>query len=289
MTRLFSAPDGRQWSCQFYEEIESSCSKVQSKKGNILHLVLQKKIPLHIWASLLVGFPLLPTHPIPSLAPELFLTQQIPINPAFSHFLQKRSKDVPKEQPKRTACKENGKEKPPLTGEACEELHADGTAEPPRAKREPSNPKRAPGRKEAAGEKNPASPGLPSGPSAKRAVYVKATLPEEEGSSSNTGSSGLSEMMGNHRNGQGVQGDALLDLKVRSMGGKGMSAVLWPSARVNTATWSSSPTLGRKEAATLILLLCTGFWALLCLSLSIEEESRTLIRNIGLSPTEGLA
>uniref|UniRef100_A0A8C0BW04 Ubiquitin carboxyl-terminal hydrolase 19 n=1 Tax=Buteo japonicus TaxID=224669 RepID=A0A8C0BW04_9AVES len=47
-------PDGRQWSCQFYEEIESSCSKVQCKKGNFLQLVLQKKIPLHTWSSLLV-------------------------------------------------------------------------------------------------------------------------------------------------------------------------------------------------------------------------------------------
>uniref|UniRef100_A0A672UYV6 Ubiquitin carboxyl-terminal hydrolase 19 n=1 Tax=Strigops habroptila TaxID=2489341 RepID=A0A672UYV6_STRHB len=46
-------PDGRQWSCQFYEEIEGSCSKVQCKKGNFLHLVLQKKIPLHTWSSLL--------------------------------------------------------------------------------------------------------------------------------------------------------------------------------------------------------------------------------------------
>lgn len=133
-------------------------------------------------------------------------------------------------------CKENGKEKPPLTGEASEELHADGAAELPRAKRESSNPKRASGRKEPAGEKNPASPGLPSGPSAKRAVYVKAALPEEEGNSSNTGCSGLSEMIGNHRNGRGAQGDALLDLKVRRMGGKGASAVLQPSA-----TWSSSP------------------------------------------------
>uniref|UniRef100_A0A8C8T0T3 ubiquitinyl hydrolase 1 n=1 Tax=Pelusios castaneus TaxID=367368 RepID=A0A8C8T0T3_9SAUR len=50
-------PDGRRWSCQFYEEIEGSCSKVQCRKGNCLQLVLQKKIPLHTWASLLVGLP----------------------------------------------------------------------------------------------------------------------------------------------------------------------------------------------------------------------------------------
>ncbi|XP_048344540.1 ubiquitin carboxyl-terminal hydrolase 19 isoform X1 [Sphaerodactylus townsendi] len=175
---LVKLPDGRQWSCQFYEEIESSCSKVQWKKGNILHLVLQKKIPLHNWASLL-----------------------------------KRSKDVPKEQPKRTACKENGKEKPALTEAASEQPHADGAAEPSRGKREPSNPKRAPGRNEAVGEKNPASPGPPSGPSAKRAVYVRAALSEEELSSSSTGSSCLREMIGSHRNGRGDQEDPLLDLK----------------------------------------------------------------------------
>uniref|UniRef100_H0ZEV0 Ubiquitin carboxyl-terminal hydrolase 19 n=1 Tax=Taeniopygia guttata TaxID=59729 RepID=H0ZEV0_TAEGU len=50
-------PDGRQWSCQFYEEIESSCSKIQCKKGNFLQLVLQKKIPLHNWSSLLPASP----------------------------------------------------------------------------------------------------------------------------------------------------------------------------------------------------------------------------------------
>uniref|UniRef100_A0A8C5S9Q9 ubiquitinyl hydrolase 1 n=1 Tax=Laticauda laticaudata TaxID=8630 RepID=A0A8C5S9Q9_LATLA len=49
---VIKLPDGRQWSCEFYEEIESSCTKVQFKKGNILQLVLPKKIPLHNWASL---------------------------------------------------------------------------------------------------------------------------------------------------------------------------------------------------------------------------------------------
>uniref|UniRef100_A0A8V5H827 Ubiquitin carboxyl-terminal hydrolase 19 n=1 Tax=Melopsittacus undulatus TaxID=13146 RepID=A0A8V5H827_MELUD len=51
---VIKLPDGRQWSCQFFEEIEGSCSKIQCKKGNFLHLVLQKKIPLHTWSSLLV-------------------------------------------------------------------------------------------------------------------------------------------------------------------------------------------------------------------------------------------
>uniref|UniRef100_A0A8C5X2T9 ubiquitinyl hydrolase 1 n=1 Tax=Malurus cyaneus samueli TaxID=2593467 RepID=A0A8C5X2T9_9PASS len=50
---VLKLPDGRQWSCQFYEEIEGSCSKIQCKKGNFLQLVLQKKIPLHNWSSLL--------------------------------------------------------------------------------------------------------------------------------------------------------------------------------------------------------------------------------------------
>ncbi|XP_070694914.1 ubiquitin carboxyl-terminal hydrolase 19 isoform X2 [Pempheris klunzingeri] len=48
-----SFPDGRQWSCQLQEEIEASCSRVQYKeKGGLLHVVMQKKIPFHIWPSL---------------------------------------------------------------------------------------------------------------------------------------------------------------------------------------------------------------------------------------------
>uniref|UniRef100_A0A671VE05 ubiquitinyl hydrolase 1 n=1 Tax=Sparus aurata TaxID=8175 RepID=A0A671VE05_SPAAU len=48
-------PDGREWSCQLQEEIEASCSRVQYKeKGGLLHLIMQKKIPFHIWPSLKV-------------------------------------------------------------------------------------------------------------------------------------------------------------------------------------------------------------------------------------------
>ncbi|XP_067854439.1 ubiquitin carboxyl-terminal hydrolase 19 isoform X2 [Heptranchias perlo] len=51
---VVTLPDGRQWSCQFHEEIESSCSKLQYKeKGNFLQLIMPKKIPLHTWPSLL--------------------------------------------------------------------------------------------------------------------------------------------------------------------------------------------------------------------------------------------
>uniref|UniRef100_A0A8C3Y9H5 Ubiquitin carboxyl-terminal hydrolase 19 n=1 Tax=Catharus ustulatus TaxID=91951 RepID=A0A8C3Y9H5_CATUS len=136
-------PDGRQWSCQFYEEIEGSCSKIQCKKGNFLQLVLQKKIPLHNWASLL------------------------------------KRKDGSKEPAKGAACWENGKEKAASAQLTPEEPRAEGT-EPPRSRREPSNPKRAPGRSEALGGKSPASPGTQSGPSAKRAVYLKVAPTEEE-------------------------------------------------------------------------------------------------------------
>ncbi|XP_070767136.1 ubiquitin carboxyl-terminal hydrolase 19 isoform X2 [Enoplosus armatus] len=46
-------PDGRQWRCQLQEEIEASCSRVQYKeKGGFLHVIMQKKIPFHIWPSL---------------------------------------------------------------------------------------------------------------------------------------------------------------------------------------------------------------------------------------------
>ncbi|XP_020490960.2 ubiquitin carboxyl-terminal hydrolase 19 isoform X2 [Labrus bergylta] len=46
-------PDGREWRCQLQEEIEASCSRVQYKeKGGFLLVVMQKKIPFHIWPSL---------------------------------------------------------------------------------------------------------------------------------------------------------------------------------------------------------------------------------------------
>ncbi|NXM69123.1 UBP19 hydrolase, partial [Serilophus lunatus] len=170
-------PDGRQWSCQFYEEIEGSCSKIQCKKGNFLQLVLQKKIPLHNWSSLL-----------------------------------KRRKDGSKELAKGAACWENGKEKAASAELTPEEPRVEGT-EPPRSRREPSNPKRAPGRSEALGGKSPASPGTQSGPSAKRAVYLKVAPTEEELNTRVTGGStepsrGHSGRAGSRRNGRASQADA---------------------------------------------------------------------------------
>ncbi|XP_054036363.1 ubiquitin carboxyl-terminal hydrolase 19 isoform X7 [Dryobates pubescens] len=176
-------PDGRQWSCQFFEEIEGSCSKVQCKKGNLLHLVLQKKIPLHNWSSLL-----------------------------------KKRKDGSKEPAKGAMCWENGKEKAASAELASEEPKAEG-AELTRSRREPSNPKRAPGRNEALGGKSPASPGTQSGPSAKRAVYLKVAPTEEEPRARVTGSMepsrGHSGRAGSRRNGRTSQVDvptALTDL-----------------------------------------------------------------------------
>ncbi|KYO35554.1 ubiquitin carboxyl-terminal hydrolase 19 isoform A [Alligator mississippiensis] len=174
---IVKLPDGRQWSCQFYEEIESSCSRVQHKKGNFLQLVLQKKIPLHTWASLV-----------------------------------KRRKDGPKEPAWGAACWENGKEKAPPAEVAPVEPQADSSLEPPRAKRDPSNPKRAPGRSEALAGRTPLSPGLLSGPSAKRAVYLKAAPSEEEpnarvveGPEPGKGHGGKA---GSRRNGRGGQSEA---------------------------------------------------------------------------------
>uniref|UniRef100_A0A663EZV4 ubiquitinyl hydrolase 1 n=1 Tax=Aquila chrysaetos chrysaetos TaxID=223781 RepID=A0A663EZV4_AQUCH len=187
-------PDGRQWSCQFYEEIESSCSKVQCKKGNFLQLVLQKKIPLHTWSSLL-----------------------------------KRRKDGSKELAKGTTCWENGKEKAASAELAPEEPRAEG-AEPSRSRREPSNPKRAPGRSEALGGKSPASPGTQSGPSAKRAVYLKVAPTEEEPNARVTGSvepskghSGRRLMVGGWSPGVGLVGKVHL---LRTFPGSAWSTAL---------------------------------------------------------------
>ncbi|NXS54042.1 UBP19 hydrolase, partial [Brachypteracias leptosomus] len=182
MDCVVKLPDGRQWSCQFYEEIEGSCSKVQCKKGNFLQLVLQKKIPLHTWSSLL------------------------------------KRKDGSKEPAKGATCWENGKEKASSADLSSEELRAEG-AEQPRSRRDPHNPKRAPGRSEALGGKSPASPGTQSGPSAKRAVYLKVAPTEEEPSARVTGSveptKGHSGRAGGRRNGRASQADvptALADL-----------------------------------------------------------------------------
>ncbi|KAM4654327.1 ubiquitin carboxyl-terminal hydrolase 19 isoform 6-T8 [Amazona ochrocephala] len=182
---VLKLPDGRQWSCQFFEEIEGSCSKIQCKKGNFLHLVLQKKIPLHTWSSLL-----------------------------------KRRKDGSKELAKGAACWENGKEKAASAELGSEEPRAE-SAELPRSRREASNPKRAPGKSEALGGKSPASPGMQSGPSAKRAVYLKVAPTEEEPSARVTGSvepsKGPSGRAGSRRNGRASQPDApsaLADLAV---------------------------------------------------------------------------
>uniref|UniRef100_A0A8I5ZMS3 ubiquitinyl hydrolase 1 n=1 Tax=Rattus norvegicus TaxID=10116 RepID=A0A8I5ZMS3_RAT len=46
-------PDGRQWGGVFFAEIQSSCTKVQTRKGGLLQLALPKKVPLLTWPSLL--------------------------------------------------------------------------------------------------------------------------------------------------------------------------------------------------------------------------------------------
>ncbi|OXB66234.1 hypothetical protein ASZ78_000659 [Callipepla squamata] len=173
---VIKLPDGRQWSCQFFEEIEGSCTKIQCKKGNFLQLVLQKKIPLHTWSSLL-----------------------------------KRKKDGSKELAKGPTCWENGKEKASSAELPTEEPRTEST-ELPRTRREPSNPKRAQGRSEALGGKSPASPGTQSGPSAKRAVYLKVAPAEEEPNTRVSGSvepsKGHGGRSGSRRNGRASQASA---------------------------------------------------------------------------------
>lgn len=126
-------------------------------------------------------------------------------------FLQKKRKDGSKELAKGAACWENGKEKAASTELTPEEARTEGT-EPPRSRREPSNPKRAPGRSEALGGKSPTSPGTQSGPSAKRAVYLKVAPTEEEPNARVTGntepSKGHSGRAGSRRNGRASQVDA---------------------------------------------------------------------------------
>uniref|UniRef100_A0A8C4GW57 ubiquitinyl hydrolase 1 n=1 Tax=Dicentrarchus labrax TaxID=13489 RepID=A0A8C4GW57_DICLA len=84
---LVCFPDGRQWSCQLQEEIEASCSRVQYKeKGGFLHVIMQKKIPFHIWPSLKVSH-IKPVALDSSEKPKLSASQpqlQSPSSPAHS-------------------------------------------------------------------------------------------------------------------------------------------------------------------------------------------------------------
>lgn len=107
---LIKLPDGRHWSCNFYEEIEGSCSKIQYKeKGNILQLVLHKKIPLHKWPGLL------------------------------------KKKDGLREQGKIATHKESEKKPPPqvIVPEKLQSSPLSETTEPRRTKQDPRNVKRA--------------------------------------------------------------------------------------------------------------------------------------------------
>ncbi|XP_029457088.1 ubiquitin carboxyl-terminal hydrolase 19 isoform X3 [Rhinatrema bivittatum] len=157
---LIKLPDGRQWSCNFYEEIESSCSKIQYKeKGNILQLVLHKKIPLHKWPGLL------------------------------------KKKDGMREQGKVAMHKEN--EKKPLSQLILPEQPQSPTpspesTEPKRSKQEPRNVKRAQERraamagtivKTATPEMTSSDLGGQMDPSANCAIPLRAAVPEKEPSS----------------------------------------------------------------------------------------------------------
>uniref|UniRef100_A0A674NCU3 ubiquitinyl hydrolase 1 n=1 Tax=Takifugu rubripes TaxID=31033 RepID=A0A674NCU3_TAKRU len=65
-----SFPDGRHWSCLLQEEIEASCSRVLYKeKGGFLHVIMQKKIPFHIWPSLKVNHLMLSTNTSTNIEP----------------------------------------------------------------------------------------------------------------------------------------------------------------------------------------------------------------------------
>ncbi|XP_075687831.1 ubiquitin carboxyl-terminal hydrolase 19 isoform X2 [Rhinoderma darwinii] len=90
---VINFPEGNEWNCHFHEEIEGSCSKIQYKeKGNFLQLILQKKIPMNKWPC-----------------------------------LQKKKKDVLKEQAKPATAKESGKAKPPLKMPVSESGHPQPT------------------------------------------------------------------------------------------------------------------------------------------------------------------
>uniref|UniRef100_A0A8C8SYF0 ubiquitinyl hydrolase 1 n=1 Tax=Pelusios castaneus TaxID=367368 RepID=A0A8C8SYF0_9SAUR len=222
-------PDGRRWSCQFYEEIEGSCSKVQCRKGNCLQLVLQKKIPLHTWASLLVGLPPGPGE----------LTQATPQEP-----------------------------------------RAENSLEPLRSKREFPASKQAPGRSEAPAGRSPASPGLQSGPTAKRAVYLKAAGTEEEprdgvpvGLEPSSGASGRGS---SRPNGRITQGDAATDLSPPL--GKAALLSQPTGAWAQSSPWRLAPSPVPPPSSSGTLARSPLSWA--CPLLELEPiVSLTLVKN----------
>ncbi|XP_073425712.1 ubiquitin carboxyl-terminal hydrolase 19 isoform X3 [Dendrobates tinctorius] len=116
-------PEGNRWNCHFHEEIEGSCSKIQYKeKGNVLQLILQKKIPMNKWPS-----------------------------------LQKKKKNIIKDPAKPLTAQENGKTKAPLKLPAPDSNQSQpgGNSEIKRIKPELRNVKRG---QEAAAEPRARSP-----------------------------------------------------------------------------------------------------------------------------------
>ncbi|XP_069062290.1 ubiquitin carboxyl-terminal hydrolase 19 isoform X2 [Pleurodeles waltl] len=112
-------PDGRQWNCQFREEIEASCSKVLYKeKGNFLQLTLQKKIPMYSWPDL------------------------------------KKKKEVSKQPIRGHVHKENGKQTSPESMALCEERGSSPSiaATSSRRTKQEKNLKRGHARKESSGD-----------------------------------------------------------------------------------------------------------------------------------------
>uniref|UniRef100_A0A667XBE2 ubiquitinyl hydrolase 1 n=1 Tax=Myripristis murdjan TaxID=586833 RepID=A0A667XBE2_9TELE len=71
-------PDGRQWGCRLQEEIEASCSRVQFKeKGGFLLLTMHKKIPFHIWPSLMVSPILLSDSLTPQIIKKFYTSKNL--------------------------------------------------------------------------------------------------------------------------------------------------------------------------------------------------------------------
>uniref|UniRef100_A0A8C4PLY8 Ubiquitin carboxyl-terminal hydrolase 19 n=1 Tax=Equus asinus asinus TaxID=83772 RepID=A0A8C4PLY8_EQUAS len=115
-------PGGRQWGGVFYAEIESSCTKVQARKGGLLQLALPKKVPLLTWPSLLVS------------------SRKKPLGT--------------QELVSELRCQENGQEPSPIALEPG--------PEPRRAKQEARNQKRAQGRGEVGAGAGPGAQAGPS-------------------------------------------------------------------------------------------------------------------------------
>ncbi|XP_061760863.1 ubiquitin carboxyl-terminal hydrolase 19 isoform X2 [Nerophis ophidion] len=122
-------PDERQWSCYLQEEIEASCSRLQYKeKGGFLLVILQKKIPFHIWPSLKSNKK--EKEGLPAETKNTKEPETRPIAPKSSEKLKSSPSPLLQASPSHSASRfkaERGVKRQLKNKQACEKISTDST------------------------------------------------------------------------------------------------------------------------------------------------------------------